>query len=251
MKPAIIKTTFIYLCLQACLLCAGILLSASCKKNASPTNDNSMTTVNNNKPDTTVKKYLALGDSYTIGTSVNEADRYPVQTAAILQQEGINVRTSIIATNGWTTGDLMNAIKNTTLTNDYDVVTLLIGVNNQYQGRTLDEYKEQFTWLLEKSIELAKGKPSHVIVLSIPDYSVTPFAKGRDVQQIAKEIDAFNAANKSIADTYGAGYLYITDESRKAASDLSLVAADNLHFSGKEYALWSYKLAPMIRPSMQ
>lgn len=198
------------------------------------------------------KKYLALGDSYTIGTSVSEADRYPVQTVALLRAQGINMADAdIIATNGWTTADLITATKDKPLSTMYDAVSLLIGVNNQYQGRSFDEYKEQFTTLIKRSIQLANGKADHVFVISIPDYSVTPFASGSDKQKIAAQIDTFNVANKTIADSYKVNYLYITDESRKAAADLSLVASDGLHFSGKEYAIWSAKLAVMMKAAVQ
>ncbi len=197
------------------------------------------------------KKYLALGDSYTIGTSVSEIESYPVQTVTLLKAQGVNVSVDIIATNGWTTGELLHAVKDQPVTNDFDAVSLLIGVNNQYQGRSLDEYKEQFTTLLKRSIELAGGKANHVFVISIPDYSVTPFAKFRDTAAIAAEIDTFNEANKMIAASYKVNYLYITDDSRKAAQDPSLVASDGLHFSGREYSVWASRLAPMLRTALQ
>ncbi|MEO5683563.1 MAG: SGNH/GDSL hydrolase family protein [Chitinophagaceae bacterium] len=203
-------------------------------------------------PNTGTKKYLALGDSYTIGTSVQEADRYPVQTAAILKAEGVDMASvEIIATNGWTTGDLINATQGRPVSTDYNAVSLLIGVNNQYQGKSLTAYKEEFTTLIKRSIQLANGKPDHVFVLSIPDYSVTPFASSSNRSQIAKEIDEFNAANKLIANDFKVHYLYITEESRKAASDPSLVASDGLHFSGKEYAVWSLQLAPLMKPFLK
>ena len=199
-------------------------------------------------PNSGTKKWLALGDSYTIGTAVKEADRYPVQTVALLKAQGADIANAgIIATNGWTTADLITATQGKPATNDYDVVSLLIGVNNQYQGRSIEEYKQQFTTLLQRAIQLANGRPGHVVVLSIPDYSVTPFASGSDKQKIAREIDAFNTVNKAIAADHKVHYLYITDDSRKAASDPSLVAQDGLHFSGKEYAVWSEKLAPIIK----
>ena len=245
------KISFFPLLFSLLLLFCGVLLSAACtKKNAmgntsSTPTDTGMATIIGSK------KYLALGDSYTIGTSVSETDRYPVQTVSLLKAEGINIGLDVIATNGWTTGDLLNATKDRPVTNDYDVVSLLIGVNNQYQGRTLDEYREQFTTLIKRSIDLAGGKASHVIVISIPDWSVTPFADGRNKAEIAAEIDTFNEANKKIADNYKVNYLYITDDSRKAATDRSLIASDGLHFSGKEYSVWSYKLAPMIKSALQ
>ncbi len=198
------------------------------------------------------KKWLALGDSYTIGTSVDEGDRYVVQTVALLKTMGISMAdAAIIATNGWTTGDLMSAVADRSLNNGYDVVSLLIGVNNQYRGGSLEEYRQQFTALLQRAIQLANGNPHHVVVISIPDYSVTPFANGSDKQKIAREIDAFNEANRMIAAAYKVHYLYITDGSRKAAADPSLVAADGLHFSGKEYAIWSAQLVPIIKSILQ
>lgn len=198
------------------------------------------------------KKWLALGDSYTIGTSVDENDRYVVQTVGLLKARGIAMaNAAIIATNGWTTADLMAAVRDRPVSTDYDVVSLLIGVNNQYRGGSIEEYRQQFTALLQRSVQLANGKPGHVIVLSIPDYSVTPFAGGSNKQQIAHEIDAFNEANRMIAAEYKVHYLYITDESRKAAEDPSLVAADGLHFSGKEYAVWAAMLLPVVKSLLQ
>ncbi len=196
--------------------------------------------------------YLALGDSYTIGQSVGVNDRYPVQTAALLRGENINMPDpEIIAVTGWTTQDLLNALKNKTAAPPYAIVTLLIGVNNQYQGRSLDEYKDQFTQLLQQSIQLAGYRAGRVIVLSIPDYSVTPFAAASDKAAIAAQIDLFNAANKAISVQFQVQYLDITAASRMAANDPTLIAADNLHFSGKEYRVWSSMLAPLIKQALQ
>jgi lysophospholipase L1-like esterase len=199
------------------------------------------------------KTYLALGDSYTIGESVSEADRYPVQTVALLNKEGLHFHSpEIIATTGWTTADLQNAIDNYHFSQKkYDIVTLLIGVNNQYQGKSQTEYEEQFTKLLQQAIQLAGADASHVIVLSIPDYSVTPFAKNSNVRTIATQIDAFNKSNKLIAENYRVHYLNVTTESRKASGDPSLIASDGLHFSGKEYAIWSDMLAGAIKEIMK
>ena len=253
MKPKKINTTYERLVIPLLVLFCGLVLTAACtKKNSSmPVAGTIINTFNTDSmPVTGTKTYLALGDSYTIGTSVPETDRYPVQTAAILKAAGIQVDLDIIATNGWTTGDLMYAIKDRPVTNSYDAVSVLIGVNNQYQGRTLDEYKTQFATILQRCIQLAAGKASHVFVISIPDYSVTPFAKGRNTAEIAAQIDTFNEANKMIAANYGVNYLYITDDSRKAANDPTLVASDGLHFSGREYSIWSSKLAPMLRTAL-
>jgi lysophospholipase L1-like esterase len=197
----------------------------------------------------TLKTYLALGDSYTIGQSVNADETYPAQIVSILRFQNINFHSpEIIATTGWTTADLQNAIsKHKFAFAKYDVVTLLIGVNNQYQGRSQSEYKIQFTELLQKAIQLAGNIPSHVIVLSIPDYSVVPFAHNSDTTLIAKEINSFNIINKEISANYKVNYINVTDESRKADTDRSLITHDDLHYSGKEYAIWAKMLAEIIR----
>lgn len=190
--------------------------------------------------------YLALGDSYTIGESVGEADRYPVQAVRMLQEKGVScLAPEIIATTGWTTSDLLSATPEVGTHQPYDLVSLLIGVNNQYRGYSQEQYGREFTTLLERSIRLAGDSASHVIVLSIPDYSVTPFARNSNKALIASQIDSFNVINRRISEAHHAHYLYITGESRKAASDLSLVAGDGLHFSGKEYAVWASGIAAL------
>jgi lysophospholipase L1-like esterase len=192
--------------------------------------------------------YLALGDSYTIGESVSAYDRYPAQAVRKLRSDGVYYRDpDIIAVTGWTTGDLLNATPDSVPGPPYHVVSLLIGVNNQYQYRTQSEYRVQFTELLQRSIHLAGDHPSHVIVLSIPDYSVTPFARGRDRAFIASQIDSFNMINKEIAADYHAAWLNITEDSRRAANDPTLIAIDSLHFSGKEYAIWAEKMESIMR----
>ncbi|MEJ7913758.1 MAG: GDSL-type esterase/lipase family protein [Chitinophagaceae bacterium] len=191
-----------------------------------------------------IKSYLALGDSYTIGQSVPKNERYPAQTVAMLRTAGYsNLQAAeIIATSGWTTGNLLQALKNKSYYPNYDLVTLLIGVNNQYQGGSLQQYRSQFSALLVKSIRFAGNRPNRVIVLSIPDYSVTPFATSSDRKKIARDIDSFNVVNKHIADHYKVNYLNVTEESRKAAQNPSLIAYDGLHFSGKEYTVWTSML---------
>jgi lysophospholipase L1-like esterase len=209
--------------------------------------------------DTTVLTYLALGDSYTIGQSVPEEDRYPVQTIRFLQADHQSCQPpEIIATTGWTTADLLNSLAVTppvlaaaTPASSYDLVTLLIGVNNQYQGRSQSEYKDQFTTLLQQAITLAGNRPSHVIVLSIPDYSVTPFARGHNTDFIAARIDSFNVINYKVSQDYKVSYLDITADSRQALNDGSLIASDGLHFSGKEYAVWAGKLELLMKAIMK
>lgn len=233
------------------LFFGAMALSAACNKKNSMSDTGTGTPAMNPANEPGAKKYLALGDSYTIGTSVSETDRFPVQTAALLQTAGIPVKVDIIATNGWTTADLLYAVADKPVTSNFDVVSLLIGVNNQYQGKSLEVYRTEFTKLLQRAIELADGKTSHVFVLSIPDYSVTPFASNSNRKQIAAEIDAFNEANKMIAGNFRVNYLNVTEESRKAATDPTLVASDGLHFSGKEYGVWAMQLSALMQPLLK
>lgn len=204
-------------------------------------------------PDTLAsdKTYLALGDSYTIGQSVSADEPFPVQTTALLNAQGLHLKPpQIIARTGWTTGDLLSSLSAANLSNNYDVVTLLIGVNNQYQGRSQAEYRTQFTELLNKAIFYAADRKNRVFVLSIPDYSVTPYAQGSDTAKIAREINEFNAINKEITLGMGIKYLDITPISREARTDASLIAQDGLHPSGKQYARWSALLMPLIKASL-
>ncbi|MBI3883872.1 MAG: SGNH/GDSL hydrolase family protein [Sphingobacteriales bacterium] len=190
--------------------------------------------------------YLALGDSYTIGQSVPDSDRYPVQLVHLLSKKGIQFSSpEIIARTGWTTGDLLHAIPPSKAS--YDIVTLLIGVNDQYQGLSRNQYRTAFAELLDSSIKYARNGAKCVIVLSIPDYSVTPFANSLDTAAIAREIDAFNAINKEISIAKGVNYLEITVSTRMAKFDDSLVAYDGLHPSGKEYKKWANRLAVLIK----
>ncbi len=200
--------------------------------------------------DTTTRYYLALGDSYTIGTSISANENYPNQTAAFLNNIGYNfLPPKIIATNGWTTINLISAINaETDFRSSYDIVTLLIGVNDQYQGATEVQYQTGFTTLIKQAIAFAGNKPSHVIILSIPDYSGTPFGKNRNGNtNISAEIDAFNAINKQISASYNVNYINVTDESRKAFSDNSLLASDGLHYSAKEYAIWAALIGGVVK----
>jgi len=191
--------------------------------------------------------WLALGDSYTIGTSVAAEDRYVMQTLGLIRSAGLHCNDpEIIARNGWTTRNLLDALHDKKAVQPYDLVTILIGVNNQYQGGSADNYREEFTTLLKQCIQLAGNKPSHVIVISIPDYSVTPFAKGLNRPYISSQIDAFNQINYAISVGYLTPYLNVTDESRKALGDASLIAADGLHFSGEEYGIWATMLLPVL-----
>jgi len=186
-------------------------------------------------------RYLALGDSYTIGESVAEADRFPNQLARTLGTPAPR----IIARTGWTTDELDAAIDTADVSGTYDLVTLLIGVNNQYRGRDAEEYRREFVALLSRAIGFAGGDPQKVIVVSIPDWGVTPFAEGRDRAKIAAEIDRYNAINREEAERAGARYAAITAISR--GSDPALVAPDGLHPSGKQYGQWAKVIAPLAR----
>lgn len=199
--------------------------------------------------DTAEKTWLALGDSYTIGAIVNPDQRFPAQTTALLRGYGFNMKDpEYIATSGWTTLNLQFAIADRNPTGPYDIVSLLIGVNDQYQtsGDTTG-YRQRFTALLQKAIQLAGNDVSHVFVLSIPDYSVTPFAATSDTAAIRQELEWFNAINRQVAVSLKADYTDITPSTREAKTDYSLIAGDGLHPSGKEYAKWANMLAPKIK----
>ena len=195
----------------------------------------------------TSKTFLALGDSYTIGESVPGTENFPNQTVALLRAKKIIIDDpDIIARTGWTTTDLINAIQVNPPQHVYSFVTLLIGVNNQYQGRTIDQYKNEFTILLNSAIKFADNRKNNVYVLSIPDYSVTAFASKMDTQKIAKELQLFNELNKTIALEAGVNYIDITGISRSAVSDQFLIAEDGLHPSATQYKKWANLLAERI-----
>ena len=191
-----------------------------------------------------VFRFLALGDSYTIGESVAEEERWPNQLARLLENNDLHVEVQIIARTGWTTDELWQGIQTAQVEPPYDLVSLLIGVNNQYRGYDIAEYRQQFVFLLNKALEYADKKPGRVIVPSIPDWGVTPYAAGRDRAQIAVEIDAFNAVNREETEKMGARYVDVTPVSRQAVSDAALVASDGLHPSGKMYSAWATLVHP-------
>jgi len=201
-----------------------------------------------------VFNYLALGDSYSIGESVLLEDNFPNQLTVLLNEESKQwAPARIIAKTGWTTDELQEGIKeaqkNDLLLPSYDLVTLLIGVNDQYRGKPIEEYKPQFEALLQQAILFADNKPSRVLVISIPDWGITPYANGRDREQIAREIDGYNAINRKVALDHKVPYLNITDWTREAENDATLLASDGLHPSGKEYKRWAEKISLMVKPS--
>lgn len=192
-------------------------------------------------------RYLALGDSYTIGEKVSAKDRWPNQLAKLLEFEGIQTEVTIIARTGWTVDELWEGIQADPPEGTYDLVTLLIGVNNQYRGYPLEGYREDFRFMLGKAIEYAGGDPGRVIVLSIPDWGFTPFAADRDTEPISQQIDEFNAVNLEETQSAGARYVDVTIISRMAMDDFELITGDRLHPSGKMYTLWAKKVLPMAK----
>ncbi len=191
-------------------------------------------------------RFLALGDSYTIGEAVGANDRWPVQLAALLRERGIAVADpEIVARTGWTTDELSGGIDAAEPCGPYDLVTLLIGVNNQYRGRSATEYREQFRGLVARAVAFAGSRTDHVVVLSIPDWSVTPFAAGRDRGRIAREIDELNAINREEALRAGGRYADVTSISRRAVREPNLVAHDGLHPSAAMYEAWAHAVLPV------
>lgn len=185
--------------------------------------------------------YLALGDSYTIGEAVTRKNRWPEQLIKRLRKDTIKIEDPIIiATTGWTTDELKKGILQADLKDKYDFVTLLIGVNNQYRGYPISQYEVEFKELLEMAVEFAKGNPNNVLVVSIPDYGVTPFAQERGLseEKIMKELDKYNAIAEKISTLRDVKFFNITEHSRKAKKDPDLVASDGLHPSGKMYEYW-------------
>lgn len=199
------------------------------------------------KEDKSTFSYLALGDSYTIGQGVEESERFPVQLAKRLNEDGVNVGNPVIvARTGWTTDELARGIDDAKLTGTYDLVTLLIGVNNQYRGRDTAEYRRTFSELLNKAVGFANGIEKRVIVISIPDYGVTPFGIS-NAQRIGADIDIFNNINREETELKKANYVYITSISRAAKNDPSLIANDGLHPSGKMYSFWVDAIFPVAK----
>ncbi|MGC4103125.1 SGNH/GDSL hydrolase family protein [Ferruginibacter sp.] len=189
--------------------------------------------------------YLALGDSYTIGEQVLLSENFPNKTVQLLN--GLIEAPLIIATTGWTTDELNNAIDAAKISTTYDIVSLLIGVNNQYRGRPIDNFATEFEQLLQRAIGFANHKVDHVFVLSIPDWGVTPFAEGKDRTKIATEIDAYNKVCETYALKAGAHYIDITASQRADGNKVEYLAADKLHPSGKEYHKWAEQLAESIK----
>ncbi|HKJ40235.1 MAG TPA: SGNH/GDSL hydrolase family protein [Anaerolineales bacterium] len=196
-------------------------------------------------------RYLALGDSYTIGEKVAPRNRWPNLLSELLRNQGIDPDVTIIARTGWTVQELWEGIQATPPEGTYDMVSLLIGVNDQYRGYPVNGYREDFRFMLGKAIEYAGGDPKRVVVLSIPDWAFTPFAGGQDSEPISLQIDEFNAVNLEETKNAGAYYVDVTIISRMALDDFDLIAADRLHPSGKMYAMWAEKTLPIALEILQ
>lgn len=204
-----------------------------------------------NAQDDTVR-YLALGDSYTIGEGTQAGERWPVQLAVLLRESGLQAADPvIIAKTGWTTDELAQGMASRLHGNErFDLVTLLIGVNNQYRGRAIDEYLRQFASLLQEATQYAGGHADRVVVVSIPDWGVTPYAEGRDRAHIASEIDRFNAVNRHIAEHAGAHYVDVTGISRRHGNDPAYLMGDGLHPSGRAYHEWAQAVFPEAKMAL-
>lgn len=228
--------------LVSCLIVA--LLVTACNGEGRPNvNPNPQMDVADTTDTKVSLSFLALGDSYTIGESVEETMRWPVLLANQLTNAGYEVDTvRIIATTGWTTAELKEGIAQANVTESYNLVSLLIGVNNQYRGEergySMALYEQEFTQLLEQAIGFADGQTKRVFVVSIPDYAFTPFGQGREPETISRELDEYNAKAKSICEQYGVRFYNITPISREGLEDPELVAQDQLHPSGKQYRRW-------------
>jgi lysophospholipase L1-like esterase len=230
------------------LFLIGILLAACGKQNLPSVNTTPTAMPILSAP----LHYLALGDSYTIGQGVSETERFPYLTVAILRKQNIQFNApKYIATTGWTTANLQAAIEAGATLHTFDVVSLLIGVNDQYQHLDTAGYKLRFEQLLQKAIALAGERTTHVFVLSIPDYSATPFVADTDKARVQNDLQLFNAINKEVSLHYKVTYIDITPLTREAAADLSLLADDQLHYSAKAHQQWAERLAEAIRQSLR
>jgi lysophospholipase L1-like esterase len=196
---------------------------------------------------THIHSLLCLGDSYTIGENVALHENFPYQTHQLLRKNGFHFHApEIIAKTGWTSLELAEHLINWKLNDNYDFVILLIGVNNQYRGLPKSDFATDFEFLLKKAIHLANHKPDHVIVLSIPDWTVTGFAANQKKNTSSKEIDLYNEVCLKIAQQYHTGYIEITAFSRLAQKDESLLAGDQLHYSPTAYGVWAEKIYKAI-----
>lgn len=234
------------------ILISIFLLSLSCNPQNTSENDIDYSNIENenfesNEIDlinSSISKFsfLALGDSYTIGEGVNENERWPNQFVEVADENGLDFeKPEIIAETGWKTYDLLNAISQTNFTQKYDYVSLLIGVNNQFNSRSIDEFEEDLSKLMDKMNSLKKSN-GNIIILSIPDWGYTPFGNSYNRKVISSEINLFNNSLINFANSNGLKYVDVTEISRRALSESNLLASDNLHPSGLMYLEWVKKI---------
>jgi len=196
--------------------------------------------------------YLALGDSYTIGELVPLYDSFPYQTVQLFRKNGLSFNApEILAKTGWTTDELIEGVRQTSFLPHYNLVSLLIGVNNQYRGRSISEFETELDFLLQTAIRFAGNEPWRVFVFSIPDWGITPFASGRDASGIAAEIDEYNEVCKRRALHFQANYIEITNSQRQDGREEDFLAPDGLHPSGKEYAKWAAKFSKLALQTLK
>lgn len=229
------------------ILILSLVVLLACQKDSFKMTTNTSPSLNT-KPKNEIS-YLAIGDSYTIGEAVPLEGGFPHQLTTILKDNGLDVgMPHIIAKTGWTTSELQAAIKAANLNEKFTIVTLLIGVNNQYRGESKEKYRKEFKELLQTATGFANGNKARVFVVSIPDWGITPYGleSGRDIPSISSDIDAFNAINKDETLAQGISYTDITPGSRLVTSDKELVASDGLHPSAKMYHEWAVQLAPSL-----
>jgi len=196
-------------------------------------------------------RYLALGDSYTIGEGVPENERWPNRLADKLRENGYQVDVTIIAHAGWTTYQLADGIRAANPQGTYDLVSLMIGVNNQGLGRKIENYRSQFQALLDQAIVFVGGEADRVIVLSLPDWSITPFADGWDIAKVSAEVNEYNAINRAASEQAGAHYIDLNPVFQQAATDPSLLGPDGFHPTGKMYSLWTELIFPEVLDSLR
>ena len=186
--------------------------------------------------------FIALGDSYTIGEGVNEDERWPNQFVDVAYESGVDFdQPMIIAETGWKTYDLLNAIDQTNFTKKYDYISLLIGVNNQFNSRPIDEFEEDLNKLMDEMKRIKKNDGS-IIIISIPDWGYTPFGESSDMSDISEQINLFNSSLRKFATTNGLKYVDVTEISRRGINEPDLITNDNLHPSGIMYLEWAKKI---------
>lgn len=218
------------------------LAFASCQSTDDPLNEAL------NSPLPASAKFLALGDSYTKAEGITPNGRWTTQLSQLLSQENIEVgEPLVIAESGWTTADLLKRLRSVSIPNDYGMVTLQIGVNNQFQGRSLDEFKNEFKTLLSISTTLAQKNPKNVLVLTIPDWGATPFAAGRNRAQITAQVKAFNDVIKAEAAAKGVAVADVNDLSLLVLQSPDMLAPDQLHYSSKMYLQWAQRALPSAK----